>query len=389
VNIDGKSYNGDVISPSAFSNKDKLETLIIEDGIGTIGANAFKDCKKLTSLTLPSDLLSIGDNAFQNCSSLKTIDLSHLKSIGAGAFGGTLITELRLDSVKTIGSGAFQNCGSLKKIWLPSTLTSIGEKAFDGCKSITHVDSRSLSPSLGAGLFSLAEGNTSVLFVPNGGTANYNSLGFSNIIEGEYVGDKSDNDMTYSCYFAKDAKGDTISHEAILTTADLGIKSASVRDSISLGELVKEGSDELVYYYVTSIGKYAFKNCKDLAKLELPAHLTSIGYNAFADCVGIKEIVSDVDRKDMFSVADVFPGDINETALVYVPVGCKASYQAAAGWVDFKNYDEGKLLQTSTAKDYLKYSYHTGLKTATVIEIVTPDDVTEHNMEITITQHPI
>ena len=86
----------------------------------------------------------------------------------------------------------------------------------------------------------------------------------------------------------------------------------------------------------------------------------------------------------MFSVADVFSGDINETALVYVPVGSKASYQAADGWSDFKNYDEGKLLQTVTPKDYLKYSYHTGLKTATVIEIVTPDDLTDQSIPGTV-----
>ena len=384
VEIDNTSYVVDKIAPSVvFSNKAKITSLIVGKGVKDIGANAFKGSSNLASVSLPTTLTTIGDYAF-NGTKLTELHIDSVKSIGAGAFGGTLITELHLDSVKTIGASAFQNCGSLKKVWLPSTLTSIGEKAFDSCKSITHVDSRSLSPTLGAGLFSLAEGNTSVLFVPNGGTANYNSLNFSNIIEGEYVGDKSDNDMTYSCYLVKDAKGDTISHEAILTTADRGIKSASVRDSISLGELVKDGSDELVYYYVTSIGKYAFKNCTGLAKLELPAHLASIGYNAFADCAGIKEIVSDVALKDMFSVADVFSGDINETALVYVPVGSKASYQAADGWSDFKNYDEGKLLQTVTPKDYLKYSYHTGLKTATVIEIVTPDDLTDLSIPGTV-----
>ena len=217
VEIDNTSYVVDKIAPSVvFSNKAKITSL-------TVG-----------SVSLPTTLTTIGDYAF-NGTKLTELHIDSVKSIGAGAFGGTLITELHLDSVKTIGASAFQNCGSLKKVWLPSTLTSIGEKAFDGCKSITHVDSRSLSPTLGAGLFSLAEGNTSVLFVPNGGTGNYNSLGFSNIIEGEYVGDKSDNDMTYSCYLVKDAKGDTISHEAILTTADRGIKSCQAGASSTSG----------------------------------------------------------------------------------------------------------------------------------------------------------
>jgi hypothetical protein len=286
VEIDNTSYVVDKIAPSVvFSNKAKITSLIVGKGVKEIGANAFKGSSNLASVSLPTTLTTIGDYAF-NGTKLTELHIDSVKSIGAGAFGGTLITELHLDSVKTIGASAFQNCGSLKKIWLPSTLVSIGEKAFDGCKSITHVDSRSLSPTLGAGLFSLADGNTSVLFVPNGGTANYNSLGFSNIIEGEYVGDKSDNDMTYSCYLVKDAKGDTISHEAILTTADLGIKSASVRDSISL---VKDGSDELVYYYVTSIGKYAFKNCKSLTTINLEV-IDNICEGAFYGCSALENV---------------------------------------------------------------------------------------------------
>ena len=358
-----------------FSNKGKITSLTIGEGVKDIGENAFKGSSNLTTVSLPTTLTnigdyafngtklselhldsikSIGDYAFQGCGSLAKLELpSSLKMIGISAFSGTKITELRLDSVKTIGASAFQNCGSLKKVWLPSTLTSLGANSFAGCTLITHVDSRSLSPSLGEGVFSLSEGNTSTLFVPNGGTGNYNSLGFSNIIEGEYVGEKSDIEMTYSCYLVNDTDGKVLRREAILTNADRSIKLASVRDSLSL---VKDGSDELVYYYVTSIGKYAFKNCKDLAKLEIPAHLTSIGYNAFLDCVGIKEIVSDVDRKDdMFPVTDVFSGDIHETALVYVPEGCKSYYEKTVGWSEFKNYDEGKLLQTETPKDFMKY----------------------------------
>ena len=365
-------------------NRTQIETIEILADVISIGDYAFQGCSKLTEVKLPEDsnLETIGDYAFQGCGSLKSIDLSKLKKIGVSAFSGTKITELRLDSVETIGAGAFQNCNSLTKVWLPSTLTSIGDNAFAGCNSITHVDSRSLSPSLGDGVFSLADGNTSTLFVPNGGTVNYNSLSFSNIVEGEYVGDKSDNDMTYSCYLVKDADGNVLRREAILTNADRSIRLASIRDSIGRSE---EGSEGQLYYYVTSIGKYAFKNSKDLAKLELPAHLTSIGYKAFADCVGIKEIVSDVDRKDdMFPVTDVFSGDIHETALIYVPEGCKSYYQKTNGWLDFKNYDEGKLLQTEPPKDYLKYRYHTGLKTATVIEIVTPDYLTDLSIPGTV-----
>ena len=47
-----------------------ITSVIIENGVTSIGYNAFKDCINLTSVTIPDSVTSIDDYAFSGCSSL-------------------------------------------------------------------------------------------------------------------------------------------------------------------------------------------------------------------------------------------------------------------------------------------------------------------------------
>jgi hypothetical protein len=56
-------------------------------------------------------------------------------------------------SVTSIGKRAFMYCGSLKSIAIPSSVTSIGESAFDGCSSLTSITIPSSVTSIGEWAF--------------------------------------------------------------------------------------------------------------------------------------------------------------------------------------------------------------------------------------------
>ena len=72
-----------------YANKDKIESVVIEDGVTSIGANAFDGCSGLTSITIPSSVTSIGWGAFDGCSGLTSITIPNsVTSIGAYAFRG-------------------------------------------------------------------------------------------------------------------------------------------------------------------------------------------------------------------------------------------------------------------------------------------------------------
>ena len=379
---DAVSYKVTSIAPTVFKNftRSAVKSVIIGDSIHSIGADAFKGCINLVDVQLPSSLETVSDNAFSGCSSLKTIDLSHLKTIGAGAFNGTKLTELRLDSVETIGSGAFQYCGSLKKLWLPSSLTSVGENAFAGCNALSHVNSSVVSPAsvMSADVFSLSGESTTnlcTLFVPYASKGNYGESWrqkFTNIIGGDYVDDLSKDGMTYSCYTYKNDANEVVK-SALLTKSSTSSSLASVPDTITLIKMVTEGVEDSTYYGVTGIGKYAFLNRTNIAKIELPSTLRSIGSQAFGGCTGITEIVSDITCVDLQPIEDdAFDTNTYTTAIVYIPGNDNNAYTTLSGWVKFgSNYEVGKWLETDMADaNYLRYRYHTAQKKATVIEIV-------------------
>lgn len=66
---------------------DSIRTIIIEEGVTSIGANAFSNLPNLKEVTLPESLTSIGDNAFANATRLLAVVIpDNVTSISESAF---------------------------------------------------------------------------------------------------------------------------------------------------------------------------------------------------------------------------------------------------------------------------------------------------------------
>ena len=140
-NDDGSKTSNDVLGPYAFSDCPCLTNLTLPSGVTEIGDFAFRNCKGLTSLTLPSGVTKIGSCAFCDCSGLTSLSLpSGLTSIGESAFSGCSgLTDLTLPSgVTEIGIYAFSGCSGLTSLTLSSGI-SIGGSAFKGCSGLKTV----------------------------------------------------------------------------------------------------------------------------------------------------------------------------------------------------------------------------------------------------------
>ena len=114
-------YNGESyeIYGYAFYDCIGLESIIIPDGVTSIGAVAFYNCIKLTSVTIPDSVTYIGNFAFYGCIGLESITIP--------------------DSVTYIGFGAFYSCSGLESITIPDSVTYIGSSAFEGCSGLETV----------------------------------------------------------------------------------------------------------------------------------------------------------------------------------------------------------------------------------------------------------
>ena len=123
-------------------NNSNVKTVVIEDGVTSIGNYAFTYCVSLTSITIPDSVTSIGYYAFFYCKSLTSITIpDSVTSIGNYAFFYCRnLTSITIpDSVTSIGNDAFSNCRSLTSITIPDSVTSIGYNAFYGCSNLKTI----------------------------------------------------------------------------------------------------------------------------------------------------------------------------------------------------------------------------------------------------------
>ncbi|MDR2267312.1 MAG: leucine-rich repeat protein [Christensenellaceae bacterium] len=133
------------IGEYAFSGCLGLENIVMPDSLTTIMSHAFYNCSNLRSVEFSenSELLLILDYAFANNFDLESFDIPEgVFTIGEGVFYGSALTSITIHSnVFIIQSKAFENCYNLASVTFEddSALTSIGEKAFAGCSSLTSI----------------------------------------------------------------------------------------------------------------------------------------------------------------------------------------------------------------------------------------------------------
>lgn len=135
------TYNN-CIGDNAFNGCSGLTSITLPSDVTSIGKSAFSGCSGLTSLTLPPGVTEIGALTFEDCRGLTSLSLpSSLTSIGYFAFYKCSgLTSLTIPSgVTEIGDAAFDKCSGLTSISLPSSLTSIDVGAFGGCSGLKEV----------------------------------------------------------------------------------------------------------------------------------------------------------------------------------------------------------------------------------------------------------
>ena len=126
----------------AFEDCSALKMLDIPQSVTEIGSKAFRACSALTSLALPETVNRIGNTAFQGCSNLETINIpSGVKLIEKDTFHGCeKLNDVTIPTgVTLIGNSAFKACKAFKNIKIPEGVTKIGTNAFEDCTQLETV----------------------------------------------------------------------------------------------------------------------------------------------------------------------------------------------------------------------------------------------------------
>ena len=400
------------IGHGVFYDCTGLTSITIPNSVTSIGESAFYNCYGLTSITIPNSVTSIGNTAFYRCSFLTSITIPNsVTSIGNAAFRSCFfLTSITIpNSVKTIGNEAFDNCSRLKSITIPNSVTSIGKLAFDFCEKLTQVIVESKTPlSITGDEFSNRTGAT--LYVPAGRKAAYASAtGWKEfryiILHGDYIDQQgviysldTDNDTYYVSDYTNQLSNNitipsSINGRNVTSIGDLAFQNCSRLTSITIPQsvtsigtnpfkacnslssitvesgntiydsrnncnaIIKTASNTLITgckntvipNSVTSIGSSAFSGCSALTSITIPESVTSIGESAFENCSGLTYVMIKI-KTPLTITNNVFTSKSN--AILNVPAGSKAAYEAADYWKEFKEIRE-ILIYTGYAQDLI------------------------------------
>jgi len=288
--------------------------VVIPDNLGitSIGDGVFANNNTITSVSIPEGVITIGNQVFSGCSNLTAINVdnnnSNYSSIDGVLFNkdGTRLIRCPQgktgwytipNNVLTIGSGAFEY-SRLTSVTIPESTTTIEYGAFWNCENLTdiYVQERINFSSV------------------NGVLYNYD---YTTLVA--YPGGKPET------AFSIPSTVTTIAQNAFVYCKNL--TSIKIPDS------------------VTRIEFEAFFGCTGLTSVRIPESVAYIGLESFSECSSLNAIVVNWTTAGNIPIPglNAFRG-ISSNAILYVPTGAEALYEAAAGWKDFGTITDDAVL---------------------------------------------
>jgi len=194
--------------------------------------------------------MGIADNMFENCTTLTTVKIpKSVKTIGAGAFHASGLKELSFEAnsqVATIGNLAFKNCTHITSVSIPASVQKIGRDtfSFSGLSRVKFEPGSQLE-TIGDSAFAFTElKSINIPTCVTIGTEAFNNTGCDaqNFIGGNTIAD------------------------------------CNVTDSITIPDI----NGHVNIPGNKAIPDYAFKHCKTLRSVFIPASVRAIGREAFS-----------------------------------------------------------------------------------------------------------
>lgn len=316
-----------------------VDSVFFGDNITKLPHYLFYNCTSLTNIDIPNNIKEIGRSSFWGCTNLKEIDLGNgVEKIDDYAFWGcTLLESIDFgNKVTDIGSHAFYSCKSLKDLDLPKSLKSICSSAFSNCSGISQLSIPNSVTSIYAYAFQGCIGLKKVIIEDGSTHLEMDAFGDRDIFGGcpvqeVYMGRNitgPDNDF-FATY-----KDSPFSNMKTIKKFTIGNKVTTIPWNFFSG---CDGIRTLIFPNVYNIGFSACGGCPRLKAIVLGNGLSYISDYGFHSCDLDAVYTMKTTPPQLYHL--VF-SPCNETATLYVPIGSKQAYQSADGWKDFKNIVE-------------------------------------------------
>ena len=254
-----------------------MSEYVVPEGVHTIAKGAFNSVTDITKIVLPSTLKTIGDYAFSSTNIDSVVLPEGFTTLGSSAFYRSLLKSIEIpSSVKSIGAEAFDYCESMTTAVV--NCSQLGEYMFRRCYALADIALNSQPRELPNGCFaSTAIQNINV-------PSSVLSVGDS-----AFVGCKQLQNIT----FAEDSKLVLIEESAF--SGCKALESIHIPSGVtSIGDKAFDSCDALksvtfgANSKILTIGYKVFEDCTLLEQIELPEGLRNIPEGAFYNCSSLK-----------------------------------------------------------------------------------------------------
>mgnify|MGYP004468035553 CR=1 FL=1 len=318
-----------------LQDMEALETLKFEEGVKEIsGGSVVRGCSSLTTIQLPSSLKKLSGSAtFSDAKALTTITLPEEIEITQGStFSGcTALQEIELPaSITKINSSMFKGCTSLQKVTAKGIITEIGNDAFgtieDSWSGTTYKDANLVEiPDLSQVTTIGERAFNGCAKLKTVDLHNVTSLGVKAFYECSALSgeiDLSGLDTIPDMAFAYDAKITSIRFKNTLRSIGIWAFLWAGATTIELPDTVESIGSYAFYYSdlkgtlqlpdsLKTLGDSAFSKCAEIEAVAIGPNLTDIKASAFDGCTNLKTVTIDNSR-DNVTVTGTFPTGVTD-----------------------------------------------------------------------------
>ncbi len=271
-----------------YIGENTITTVVVPEGVKSIGDYAFAGLTNLTTVVLPSTLERIDQGAFYGCEKLTTVKgLEHVKFINQSAFENcNLSGTISLDNTVCVADRAFAGNKNLKNVVLSAVTRSVGGYAFYCCKALESVTVNAANVKIGpyvfAGCASLKEISMNTNVVSIG--AFYGCENLTTVHLG------ADLEQISEYAFGKTAVSAlTIDSASFKLSTDGNYVTNAAGDTLVLVLPSFSGEFSLDDPAITTVGVGAFASNNQLTAVNMP-HVTKVDAYAFAECAKLRTV---------------------------------------------------------------------------------------------------